>query len=457
MSLMFPCRHRMPVTASLFALAIALAGALPAHAKPNDTSKPTAKAERPPAKSVGQRAASKPAITSHAAARKVAAKPAAEISAKKTVESAPKKKGPSKAAPPARWKVETIMGRGDTLAQVLRRQGIDGKQASNAVRAVGDIYDPRLVAGDKLTLMLERRPEGPWLRALNLDPRSGQELTIQVEKDGAPSKPVRAEPASLVVRRAEGTIANAGFRDAMRAAHVPETVAADVITAFRADPDVPRKLPKRTRFAIVYEAEARKRGGVSNPALRFAAVNVNGKVHPVYRYQMDDGDVVFVDKDGRGVTHVDLGAPIRNAKITSGFGWRVHPVHGDSRFHKGVDFAAPEGTPVYAAEDGIIDEIGWRGGYGEYIRIKHKGQIATHYAHLSDFAPGLREGSRVRKGQLIGRVGETGIATGPHLDYGVIVGDEHVDPLAAHPVIPIRLAGSDLKGFRSFVKRAGSI
>lgn len=274
-------------------------------------------------------------------------------------------------------------------------------------------------------------------------------------KGGLPAK-TRPGPASIVVRRAEGVIAR-DFRHAMRLAKVPDNVAADVIKAFRSDPDVPRVPPKRTRFAVVYEAEARKRGGVANATLRFAALNVKGKVHPVYRYQMGDGDVVFVDKDGRGVTQVDLATPVHNARITSGFGWRSHPIFGDARFHKGVDLAAPTGTPVYAAEDGVIEEIGWRGGYGEYIRIRHRGEIATHYAHLSNFAKDLRQGARVKRGQMIGRVGETGYATGPHLDYGVLVRDRHVDPMGAMPIVPVRLAGSDLKEFRSYVRRAGLI
>ena len=135
----------------------------------------------------------------------------------------------------------------------------------------------------------------------------------------------------------------------------------------------------------------------------------------------------------------------------------MHPIYGDARFHKGVDYAAPTGTPVYAADGGLVEEIGWRGNYGQYIRIRHNGQVSTHYAHLSDFASGLREGSKVRKGQLIGRVGETGAATGPHLDYGVIVHDEHVNPLSARPVVPVRLAGSDLKEFRDYVRKAGAL
>lgn len=353
------------------------------------------------------------------------------------------------------WKIETVLERGDTLIAVLQRHGIDRRQAHTAVGAVADIFDPRrLDAGDKLVLTLERREAGPWLTALNLNTRAGQELTIQVDR-GSPGARTQVAGAPTVVRRAEGVV-KTSLPAALRAAKVPDPVAREVIAALAHDPDVPRVMPKQTRFSLVYEAEAGKRG-LAKTTLRFVAVNIKGKLHPVYRYQMQDGDVVFVDRDGRGVTLIDLASPVQNAKVTSGFGWRTHPLYGDRRFHKGVDFAAPEGTAVHAADDGVVEEIGWRGNYGQYIRIRHRAGISTHYAHLSAFGPGLREGARVKRGQVIGRVGETGAATGPHLDYGVIVGDEHVDPLRAPPAIPIRLHGADLKNFQAYVRKAGPI
>lgn len=128
-----------------------------------------------------------------------------------------------------------------------------------------------------------------------------------------------------------------------------------------------------------------------------------------------------------------FGDPIdlSKARMTSGFGWRVHPVLKDKRFHRGVDFAAPKGTPVYATEDGIVGMAGWRGNYGKLVTIKHSDHVETFYAHLSGFAPGIRPGAGVKKGDVIGYVGMTGLATGNHLYYEVVVNNEHIDPLAA--------------------------
>lgn len=118
------------------------------------------------------------------------------------------------------------------------------------------------------------------------------------------------------------------------------------------------------------------------------------------------------------------------ARMSSGYGWRIHPVLKDKRLHRGVDYAAPKGTPVYATEDGIVVMAGWRGNYGKLVTIKHAENVETFYAHLSGIAPGVRTGAGVKKGDVIGYVGKTGLATGNHLYYEVAINEERVDPLA---------------------------
>jgi murein DD-endopeptidase MepM/ murein hydrolase activator NlpD len=141
---------------------------------------------------------------------------------------------------------------------------------------------------------------------------------------------------------------------------------------------------------------------------------------------------------------VALSEPLKHTKVTSPYGWRVHPVLGAWRFHEGVDFGAPKGTPVLAAAGGVVTDIGRRGNYGEYIRLRHGSHVQTAYAHLSGFAHGLHVGSAVARGQVIGYVGRSGLATGPHLYYEVIVDGHRLDPLkiAAQPAgpAPIRTA-----------------
>ncbi|ABS64718.1 peptidase M23B [Parvibaculum lavamentivorans DS-1] len=131
----------------------------------------------------------------------------------------------------------------------------------------------------------------------------------------------------------------------------------------------------------------------------------------------------------RGLHFIDP-VDVTKARMTSGFGWRMHPVLKTKKMHKGVDYAAPKGTPVYATEDGVVGMAGWRGNYGKLVTVKHAEHVETYYAHLSGYAPGIKTGAKVKKGDVIGYIGMTGLATGNHLYYEVAINGERVDPLA---------------------------
>ncbi|HKC52062.1 MAG TPA: M23 family metallopeptidase [Myxococcota bacterium] len=224
-----------------------------------------------------------------------------------------------------------------------------------------------------------------------------------------------------------------------------------IVAAFQLDPDLPRVLPRDARFSVVYQGTPKRRG-IDDVRLRSASIDDGEKLHRIHRYETRDGELALVHDDGTGVALLDLRKPVAGAPITSPYGWRIHPVFGDRRFHKGIDFGAPLGTPVVAAAAGVVEDVGWRGNYGRYLRIRHDGRLKTSYSHLSRFAPGLRAGDRVTRGQRIGFVGETGIATGPHLYFEVILDDVRVDPLALPAAVPIRLKGTELAKFRMRVQ-----
>src|SRR5690606_35713632 len=142
----------------------------------------------------------------------------------------------------------------------------------------------------------------------------------------------------------------------------------------------------------------------------------------------EDGIVDFFDANGLSARRGLLRTPIDGARISSNFGMRRHPIKGYTRMHQGTDFAAPTGTPIYAAGDGVVEKAGRNGGYGNYIKIRDGNGYGTAYAHLSRFAKGLKAGSRVTQGDVIGYVGSTGASTGPHLHYEVHVNGKQVNP-----------------------------
>ena len=166
-----------------------------------------------------------------------------------------------------------------------------------------------------------------------------------------------------------------------------------------------------------------------------------------------DGSFGYYHADGSNVKKALLRTPIDGARITSAFGMRFHPILGYTKMHKGVDFGAPEGTPIYAAGDGIIEGAGWVNGYGNFVLMRHNATYETAYGHCSRFGSGIAPGVRVRQGQIIAYVGMTGRATGPHLHYEVRVNGDQVNPEGVKFQMANRLEGKDMAEFQDNKKR----
>ncbi|MDN5248299.1 MAG: M23 family metallopeptidase [Wolbachia endosymbiont of Tyrophagus putrescentiae] len=187
----------------------------------------------------------------------------------------------------------------------------------------------------------------------------------------------------------------------------------------------------------------------------YTSLTIDKRTISLYHYKLQNGKEGYFNSEGISLTGKaffmkPLGV---NYRISSKFGNRKHPIHGRITFHKGVDYAVQSGTPIHAAADGIIEYIGHNGGYGKYIKIKHKNGYTTCYAHMSKFSSNVKLGSKVKQGQVIAYVGSTGAATGPHLHYEVIYNDKHIDPLALKYRTEIKLTGGELAEFKLFVSK----
>lgn len=215
------------------------------------------------------------------------------------------------------------------------------------------------------------------------------------------------------------------------AANIPENVAIKVANIFGGDVDFSRELRKGDRLRIVYES-LREQGSLDAPlAGRVLAVELvnRGRRYEAFWFERD-GHGEYFTFDGHSLKKAFLRNPLEFSRLTSGFSdSRLHPIHNDWRAHKGVDFFAPAGTPVRASADGVVEMIGSQRGYGNMVVLRHKPPHSTVYAHLRAFAPGLTQGRVVRQGEVIGEVGATGWATGPHLHYEIKVDGVQVDPM----------------------------
>jgi murein DD-endopeptidase MepM/ murein hydrolase activator NlpD len=346
--------------------------------------------------------------------------------------------------------------RGDTLMNLLLRAGVDRNEAHQAVTALQTVYDPRhLRAGQALQITSLHGAEMSRLVGFSFDISFDHEVRIDRNPDGSFSgeRVERPQRRKLVHRMAQ--IDDSLYLAADRLA-VPRDLTAELIKLFSWDVDFQRDLRAGDSFEALFEevtlaggGEAARRGG----DLLFAQLILSGRVIDAYRFAHDAGTVEYYDSTGRSLRKFLLRTPIDGGRISSRFGMRRHPVLGYSRMHKGTDFAAPTGTPVYAAGSGRVETAGRKGGYGNYIRIKHSGEYSTAYAHLSRYAKGINPGARVTQGQVIGYVGSTGRSTGPHLHYEVLrYGEQTNSQLLKHPPLA-QLAGADLARFREEMVR----
>ncbi|MGC9457781.1 MAG: peptidoglycan DD-metalloendopeptidase family protein [Halothiobacillaceae bacterium] len=321
---------------------------------------------------------------------------------------------------------EVEVRKGDSLSTIFSRVGL-GYAEVHAVMALGEPVRrlERIRPGEKMVFRLS--PESEFLGlSFDIDPT----VTLDIRLDGADlvAEEVRHE---VQIRQAyhEGTIETSLYMAAMKAGMSPDLVM-ELAEIFGWKIDFLRDVREGDRFRILYETRHRdgEQIGVGNI---LAAEFVNGdKTHQAVRYTSPEGRTAYYTPDGESLERGFLRYPVEFSRISSRFSPnRLHPVHKTRRPHNGVDLAAPTGTPIRSASGGKVDFVGWQNGYGKVVYIKHDQRITTVYAHLSRFNNRLKKGSTVSQGDVIGYVGMTGTATGPHLHYEFRVNGQHKDPL----------------------------
>lgn len=334
---------------------------------------------------------------------------------------------------------------GQTLAGVLASADVSVNDAQAAIDAARSVYDPRkLRAGQFLTVdfMPGSNSGVGAFQGFEIQTDAQHLVTVTRNTDGFTAEqtvlPVRTE-----TRAARGVIRNS-LVESIAASGVPYSVVADVIRAFSYDVDFQRDIQPGDRFKVMYDALVTD-GGSRPGDVQYAELILSGKVHAIYGLRGEDGTVEFYTRDGKSVKRSLLKTPVDGARLTSGFGMRMHPILGYTRMHKGVDFGVPMGTPIFAAGDGVVEQAGWAGGYGRFVLIRHNTRMETAYGHMSRLA--ATSGEHVRQGQVIGYVGMTGEATGPHLHYEVRKDGAPVNPISVTVPVNEGLEGRALVAF----------
>ncbi|MBI4365854.1 MAG: M23 family metallopeptidase, partial [Deltaproteobacteria bacterium] len=239
---------------------------------------------------------------------------------------------------------------------------------------------------------------------------------------------------------------------------IPRPIIDDLVRIYSFDVDFQRKVQPGDSFEVLYAGEEEAPLADSRNDVLFAALTVGGETKKFYRFQSpDDGLVDYYDDAGKSAKKFLVRKPVMAGIMRSGFGLRRHPILGYTKMHTGVDWAAPGGTPIYASGNGTIEKEGWESGYGKYIRVRHTNGYETAYGHMSAFARGIEEGKRVRQGQVIGFVGSTGLSTGSHLHYEILVNGRFVDPMRIKLPRGRVLEGGMLANFEQERERLDSI
>ncbi|WP_047243331.1 M23 family metallopeptidase [Chromobacterium subtsugae] len=324
------------------------------------------------------------------------------------------------------WRDESIK-RGDTVARVLNRVGVRDKEA-NAFLYTSPLAKDllKLKVGATLTVQTNDAGELFGLRFLQDDDNGEQVLVALEKRDGkwqASADPVAAESVetvrSITLKRSAAA--------ELTAARVPTDIRNQLSEVF-ADQFELSSLKRGDRINLVYETMVYAGASIASGNLLAVSIERQGKLHQAFYFAHDSESGAYYDAAGRPVKKGFSRQPVAGARISSGFGLRMHPVLHALRMHSGIDYAASAGTPIVAPADGELVKVQRENGYGNMVMIRHNGKLSTLYAHMSAFGKGVRAGGKVKAGDILGYVGSTGRATGPHLHFEVRINDQPVDP-----------------------------
>ncbi len=340
---------------------------------------------------------------------------------------------------------------GDTLAALLNRLGIDDDAATAFIKSDSTAHNVlQLRPGKRIQAQTSENGALQWLRTTVVDGRDGPAKNIIIARNGDHFK--AAEESANIETRIEmrsGEIKSSLFA-ATDSADIPDTIAKQIVDMFSTNIDFASDLQRGDHFNIVYETLWQNGEYVRSGRILAGEFSNKGTSYQSVWFNepgsKDSGG--YYSLDGKSLKKAFLKSPLEFSRISSGFSMRLHPVLGTWKQHKGVDFAAPSGTPIRASGDGVLDFVGGQNGYGNVVVIKHWNNYSTAYAHMSRFAPGMHKGSKISQGEIIGYVGATGWATGPHLHYEFRVNNEARDPMSIDVPNAQPLTTAELQRFR---------
>lgn len=347
------------------------------------------------------------------------------------------------------------VGRGDTLMTLFAKAGTEPSEATTIIEALSPIFGAKdLKAGQEVRFTLVPAPSDTGQMEpikVSVFAKGGDHLaTVARNRQGDYVASTEATPDEVKSPQASTRATlYASFYHAALQQHIPPETILKLLRVHSYDVDFKQKVKPGDTFEVFFD------GGSDDEAgeLLYTSMTIDGQQRQFYRFRTPDDVVDYYDEQGNSAKKFLMRNPVRGGRYTSGFGERRHPLLGIMRMHTGVDWAAPVGTPILAAGDGTVEQVGGKGGYGNYVRIRHSNGYSTAYGHMSRFAPGVEPGVAVKQGQIIGYVGSTGMSTGPHCHFEVLVNNGFVNPMTIAVPRGLQLSGHELAEFQKERKR----
>ena len=318
---------------------------------------------------------------------------------------------------------------GDSIQKILKKYKVSNKEIQAVINQYKKYSNPnKLLAGDKIEIVIEKNLTDENNSISKFSIPITKSTSIEIKKDEENKITSKKIITKLYKKKilAENIILNNLYSSAIKAKINPDTIV-EFARIFGFEIDFQRDIRKNDYFRILYEKYYDENGEfIKSGSILYTHMSVNNREITVYKFG-DDKRYGYFDINGKSVEKALMKTPINGARLSSSFGMRKHPILGFNKMHRGTDFAAPKGTPIMASGSGTVLLAKWCGGGGNCVKIKHNSTYQTIYAHMKAFAKGIKKGKKVRQGQIIGYVGSTGMSTGPHLHYEVLINGKKVN------------------------------
>jgi len=327
---------------------------------------------------------------------------------------------------------KTILEKNETLSSALYRAKFDNYDINKIINSIKRLNNGgRILKSLPVGMIIDyANPTELAGGAVKLNYTKTKDIFVWQDINNKYFSQIYLRPTKSEDTLVRGEIEYSLYVSALEAG-IPENTLLEMISLLGFSVDFQREIRKGDNFEVIFtkKIDLLKNIIIETKPITYVSLNLSGNKLNFFNYKDKHGLTQYYDKNGKSAKRTIMKTPINGARLSSGYGNRKHPILGYTKMHRGLDFAAPSGTPVFAAGDGVIEKAGWNGSYGRYIRIRHTGTYKTAYAHLSGINKNIRVGKRVLQGKTIGYVGSSGRSTGPHLHYEVLRNNKQINPM----------------------------